>query len=576
MRLSGPVRSVPTYPPVPEGEKPRGGAAPLRLSEGLLGGPAPETAWASPTRAAPAGPGYGASEWSALGSHRLDFLLVVLFAVVLRAPSLSLSVFGSADESAFILAAREVLQGHLPHLTLWDHKPPGSTLLIAAAMAVFGQSVEAARLLGMLCVVATAWLLYAITRRVSPGRFVPLAAALLYVAFSTRLNGGIATITETIFAPFTAAGILLLLTAPDKRGGGLGLVATFAAAGLAFGIAVWIKYVPALPAALAGGVALIALLLQRKHELGRIIACGAAFAAGVLLPTAASVAFYWWMGALDAFWSANFGFAATYVTNAAFGDHPRGAFFYALRSVTLVVVDIWPLLAAAAAAFLPHCLGRLFGPGRSYPSAMVVAWLAGEVLAVTAQMKFYVYHFLPLLPPLCVLSAVAIREHAGRLAQPHKAALLAALVVAFAAIGPVAVHARTVAAALFRPDVPREIAKLVAAEMRPGDQLFIINYESIIYFLADAPLPTRFPFPVLLTGPHMSVSPVDPRAELRRVLHGKPRFLIFNTSWRDAPVVWDPELMLLVEETVARDYAPHATWTLPESVGTVRLFTLND
>ena len=99
---------------------------------------------------------------------------------------------------------------------------------------------------------------------------------------------------------------------------------------------------------------------------------------------------------------------------------------------------------------------------------------------------------------------------------------------------------------------------------------------SIIYFLADAPLPTRFPFPVILTGPHMSMNPVDPRAELRRVLHGKPRFLIFNTSWRDAPVVWDPELMLLVEETVARDYAPRATWTLPESVGTVRLFTVND
>src|SRR3712207_7391028 len=51
--------------------------------------------------------------------------------------------------------------------------------------------------------------------------------------------------------------------------------------------------------------------------------CGAAFAAGLLLPTAASIAFYWWMGALDAFWYANFGFMARYATEAEFNDHPQ-------------------------------------------------------------------------------------------------------------------------------------------------------------------------------------------------------------------------------------------------------------
>jgi len=36
-------------------------------------------------------------------------------------------------------------------------------------------------------------------------------------------------------------------------------------------------------------------------------------------------------------------------------------------------------------------------------------------------------------------------------------------------------------------------------------------------------------------------------------------------------LVWNPELTLLVKEIV-----PRATWTLSGSVGTVRLFTLND
>jgi len=546
-------------------------AALLRPIARLSGGTAREARWPHPAGTT----SRRASGRSGLGWRTLDFLLVAFVAVVLRAPSMSLSVFGSADESAFVLAGREVVLGNLPYLTFWDHKPLGSTLLIASAMAVFGQSLEAVRALGMACVIGTAWTLYLITRRFSQDRLVMLAAALLYVAFSTRLAGGIATITETILAPFTATGVLLLFLAPGTRSS-IGMASSFAAAGLAFGIATWIKYVPAVPAALTGGVALVAVLAQGKGRLALAIACGAVFAAGLLLPTVASIAAYWWLGVLDAFWRANFGFMAQYATEAGFQDHPRGPLFYALRCTTLVVLDIWPLVLAAAAAFLPACRGHLFGPGRSYRGTLLVAWLAGEMLAVTMQMKFYMYHFLPLLPPLCALAAIAVRAHASRLALPQKVGLVTVLAVAFITFGPIALHARAVAAALSRPDVPREIAKLVAAEMRPGDRIFIANSEPIIYFLGNAPLPTRFAFPVLLTGPHMSVIPVDPRAEVRRILDEKPRFIVFNLSWRDAPVTWDAELMELVEWIVSRDYVPHSTWTLADSMGTVRLFALRD
>ncbi|MBD0275145.1 MAG: glycosyltransferase family 39 protein, partial [Acetobacteraceae bacterium] len=420
-------------------------------------------------------PAHAAGEWSGFRVRALDLLVIALAAFVLRVPSVSLSVFGSADESAFILAGREVVLGNLPYLSFWDHKPLGSTVLIAAAMALLGQSIEAVRALGMACVIGTGCLLYLMAQRFSPGRLVPLAAALLYVAFSTRLAGGIATITEVTFAPFTAAGVLLLMTAaPERRQGAPGLVSTFAAAGLAFGISVWIKYVPAVPAALTGGAALVALLLhERQRGLARAAACGAAFAAGLLLPTAASMAWYWWMGLFDVFWYANFGFMARYAGESGFQDHVRGALFYALRCVTLVVLDIWPLFAAAAAAFLPACLGHLFARGKAYAGALAVVWLAGEMLAVAVQMKFYMYHFLPLLPPLCLLSALAIRAHVDRLALPRKAALATVLAVAFAAFGPVAAHARAVAAALSRPDVPREVAKIVAQELRPGDRVFV-------------------------------------------------------------------------------------------------------
>ena len=180
----------------------------------------------------------------------VDLASIALFAIALRCLTLSTSVI-DVDEGAFVLAAREMTLGHLPYLTFWDHKPLGSTTLIAAALVAFGHSIETVRVLALACVIATAWSLHAIAWRVSPDRLTPLMAASLYIAFSTRLLG-LGLMNEILLAPFTAAGVLLLLPAPERRGD-LEAALRFAAAGLSFGIAVWIKYVPALPAALVGG-----------------------------------------------------------------------------------------------------------------------------------------------------------------------------------------------------------------------------------------------------------------------------------------------------------------------------------
>jgi 4-amino-4-deoxy-L-arabinose transferase-like glycosyltransferase len=188
------------------------------------------------------------------------------------------------------------------------------------------------RALGLACVVGTAWALYLIARRVWPDRLVALGAAALYVAYSTRISG-IATVTEILLAPFTAAGVLLLLVAAARQRAGRSAAPAWAAAGLSFGIAVWIKYVPAIPAALTGGLLLLAALLRREQGgLARAIGHGALFSVGLLLPTAASIGVYWWAGALETFWHANFGFAGHYVEME---DHPRGVVFQAIRWSTI-------------------------------------------------------------------------------------------------------------------------------------------------------------------------------------------------------------------------------------------------
>ena len=498
----------------------------------------------------------------------IDFALIAIFAVALRLPALSISVFNipsAWDEGAFILAAHEVVRGHLPYLTFWDHKPLGSTMIIAAVMSVLGQSLEVARDLALASVIVTAGSLYAIALRVLSDRLTALASALLYVAFSTQL-GGIQLMTESLQAVFATGGVLLLLSVPGRRSAS-GLLLTFAAAGLAFGIATWIKYVPAVPATLVGGFVLITLLRRPGGQVGRTLALGSVFAAGLLLPTLAGAALYWWNGILDEFLYANFGFAKRYIEHA---EHPRGALVDRVRDASLALVQIWPLVVVAAAAFLPGPLRRLSEPERRWGSAVIGLWLVGELAALALQTKFYDHHFLSVLPPLCLAAAAALRFHASAFAIRQRATAAFALATAFVISIPLAHHVFDTAVARFRPDVPREVARALKERMAPGDQVYVANYAPIIYFLADAPLPTRYAFPGFLVGPRVLVDDIP--AERRRVLDSRPKYIVLNEAWRYNLAAWDERASSQVEETLAQHYAPQAAWTLPDARGTVRLF----
>lgn len=326
----------------------------------------------------------------------------------------------------------------------------------------------------------------------------------------------------------------------------------------------------------AGDRALAAVLVRRNWDFPRTIGCGALFSAGLLLPTIVSVAVYWWLGAIGAFWDADFGFMGTYLGRIP--DHPRGAVFFATSNTTRVAVQIWPLALISLTVLLPVARRDLFTRAKAYPAMPVVVWRPGEILSVAVQMYFYMSHYALVLPPLCVLSAIAIGVYANCLARPQNVALATSLAVAFLVMGPAVTTIREVAAELTHPDVPREIAKLIASQRAPGDGAFVSNYEPLagVNFLADAPLPTRYAFPPILTGSHETLIPVDAHAEVRRILDARPKFIVLNQSWRDDGETWNETSMGLIEADAADHYARQAAWKLPENKGPVGLFVRSD
>ncbi len=118
-------------------------------------------------------------------------------------------------------------------------REPGYPLLLAAAFKIAGPSIEAARLVNLLLTVGIAFMLMALTRRMTADSRVPVIAALLFLVHPGTLiaeaRGGV----EILFI-FVGFGFLLALHWAVEKGG----LWPYFVAGLAFGVVVQVRSTP--------------------------------------------------------------------------------------------------------------------------------------------------------------------------------------------------------------------------------------------------------------------------------------------------------------------------------------------
>lgn len=417
-------------------------------------------------------------------------LLIIALVLLLALPTLTYPL--GRDQGEFATLGRGLLQGKIPYVDLWNPKPPAVFYVYAGAMALFGQTAPALRLLDLLAAPVLLWTAYWIGARAGGQRVGLWAALLLGVFYFTETFWTLTQNDGFVLVPMML-GMASALKAAD---GGARSWAWAFASGLLAGVAFWFKY----PFVLFAGAAALAYLLTsqkiRLRDCAGFIAGGAtalALGAGMMVAVGAWDALLESARVTSAYTALGFNladFAAAMETALGFRWSQWGLLF--ILALAGIAAGLWPRLTP--------------GAGQRRMTWALIGWLAAGAAIMAVQAKGYDYHWLPMLPPLTLLGGIGAAALTRRLpgrAQEAAAALL--LMLAFAAVWRPALPYLSgqqdqlawfdqFQGGEFNAGESQRVVDYLRARTTPGDSLTIWGFRPEVYYLSGLNPATRFIF----------------------------------------------------------------------------------
>jgi hypothetical protein len=417
--------------------------------------------------------------------------------------------FGS-DQGQQAAIGRMMAEGRVLYRDIWDNRPPGVYLLAALGWKLGLSGMWGLRALDLVWQAATAGLLGLLALRLWGSRSAALLAAALYSLAYYGLGDFWNTCEPDgkLSLPL-CLGLLLLGAGAPRRAPPSGSAVFLA--GVLWGAAFVIKY-PALALGVPLGTALLLPVPDWRSRIRGFVLLGL----GGLVPNLLWGGYCLASGSLAAFYWDTLHYNSGYV---AIGPYVNTFQTRASELVSLVLAN---REVAAPLLLLPIA-------GRARASfALPGAWLLAALAMLVAQDKYNAMHYYPSLAPLALFCAAALSGLAGRLRCPSVAprqrlvwglALALALVAGYRTALTWSRFARAAAAAavseqarerLWRahriePDFDMgdamDLTSYLKAHRVEGERLFVWGFGPGIYYLADAPMATRFASHLPLVAP---------------------------------------------------------------------------
>lgn len=458
------------------------------------------------------------------------FVSILALTFLLRIVSFGFSVL-DWDESLFLIMAQDLINGNVPYTLTWDHKPPGIYFIFSVAQIIFGQSVIAIRIITIIFITTSSYLLFRIGKDLLNSWKSGFCAALFYSVFSLQ-SGGLAACIEFFYAPFIILGFYMVFAYSKNQLKGL----RYFTLGILFGISFIIKYIT-----IFEFIALLIIILSINRKFNESIK--RSFRSIIILISASLIPYtiitfiFYLSGHFKEFIYSNF--TANFIhLHGEFSWEDTISFFSLIWNQIQQNFLLWTSLL-----FMPFIL--LKTKRNSVGKAIIVRlfiWFIFALLGIFYTRVYYENLFLQLLPSLSLITVYIIfniLQIEENKTINNTAIILILLLGLFYPITnnsqleefsfTNSVDAKNTVDSGDQFDKPKIIASYLNNNFDniTKQYLYVVDYEPIIYYLTKSKRPTKYIFPPFLLYTHFSeVAGINPIDELDSIMNHRPIYVI--------------------------------------------------
>jgi hypothetical protein len=480
--------------------------------------------------------------------------LIILFVVSVRVRLLEFPL--DRDEGEYAYTAQLMLQGIAPYGEVYTMKLPGTSMMYALIMALFGQTTQGLHLGLMLINCFTILLVFALSKRIV-GEFSALAATATYaiLSLSSSVLGFAGNATHFVVLP-AIGGSILLLSALEKNKPGM-----YFLSGLLFGLSTLMKQ-PGL-FFVAFGISFMVYYYFSTKRLNpfRDLISLFLFMSGAFLPLCILLVWLYASGVFGKFWFWTVSYAGKYGTMTSWSDALNN-FEDAFYSVVDGYFILWCFAAIGLIVTLLH---RTMKADRVF----ILLFIAFSFLTVCPGLYFRKHYFITFLPAVAILVGIFFDYWGGRIGPSLKVSNLrfAGIAIFLVASGIGAFHQK----AYFFEESPAtlsrniydynpfpeslEIAKFIKSRSIETDKVVVLGSEPQIYFYSQRHAATGYIYAYPLMENH-DYSLTMQKEMISEVESSQPKFLVFsriNMSWQ---VKSTSEMYIVrwIDEFIPRNY----------------------
>jgi hypothetical protein len=464
------------------------------------------------------------------------YYIILLFLIILTA-WIRISLIDvplERDEGEYAYAGQLILQGSLPYESLYNMKLPGTYIVYAGIIALFGHTHQAIHT-GLLIVnVATIILIFLLGKYlINPLTGIMASASFAVLSLDPAMRGIFANSEHFVILP-VVGGILLLLEGLKKDRQVLLLIS-----GLLFGTALLMKQHGALFSLFAFFYIIISQVHAGTLYSSRTFVKVFLFAAGAVIPYVLICLVFVLAGVFERFWFWTVVYALRYTSQM-----PLSIGWEMLKDSVTGIVGSDPLVWMVAGIGLT---APVWNRRMRKHAMFMLGFFMVSLLSLLPGFYFRMHYFLLLTPAVSLLFGVAVSAAENELSRFSKLGRVA--------LAPVLLSAVILAVSIYQQGslmmgmTPKqlsrsiyglnpfpeslEIGRFIRENTKQDDNIAVIGSEPQIYFYSGRRASTGYIYMYPLMEQHEYA--LDMQEDMIREIEArKPGFLIYvhiDTSW---------------------------------------------